>query len=338
MTMNNNSPHNPYTNCTTFFLKIHDFKDKHYIVTNVVTAGFGAFSTGYNFYKNIYELKSNLSTNQSQYTTLPNSLFVGFGLFVVLFLIMLLLNISDSVSKRVREVTQVELLESTLNFYVEILEAANKACKDKNRTFKNILDKILSGKQSVCPEIIDKPYEQLRCLIQGLQNVIHKNLFGDSPINVANSDVRVFLVYRNCSDANSEWMFISDNDNLEYTSTDLMCNTSLFKNLMQGRTDIVFENNKNDAFKADKYVPCPSDKRDDNGNLKGSILYHKIPINNSCGHKLIDAAICVYTCENKFVNNVNNEKKVKENFETIIKMFKKTNSYRIMFTHYRRDR
>lgn len=247
---------------------------------------------------------------------------ISLVVFLILFVFTILFNVSDSKYRNYIKRMGKDP-KKDLEFALLLKQNINNVCIEKFNTLIEVIENVKSGKMEP-PTIINKPCNQLRTITSAIRDTFISILPENSKVAPID-DVNVQLFYRYFDERDEAWHITKSCCTFEYGSVyDLCRQNSLLKKFIDGNQNTVFENNKQKAYNNREYFPCGRDQRDENDSLRGSIVYHKIPIVNSYGHKIMECIVMVYTCANRFATE-SNEKSIenaKYNIDTIMLNFK----------------
>lgn len=299
----------------SFFGKLYSFKENNPIKYVIIVSVSGAIT----FISSAIE---KIFVPQESFGLKISLIIVSLAVFLTLLVFTILFNISDIKYKNYIKRTGKDP-KKDLEFALLLKQNINNVCNQKFITLMEVIENVKSGKMEP-PTIINKPCNQLRTITSAIRDTFIKILPENSNIPPID-DVNVQLFYRYFDEHDKIWHITKSFRAFEYESVDDLCRQdSLLKKFINGNQDTMFKNNKQEAYNNREYFPCDRDQRDEKGSLMGSIVYHKIPIVNSSGHKIMECIVTVYTCANRFATE-SNEKSIenaKYNIDTIMLNFK----------------
>lgn len=200
----------------------------------------------------------------------------------------------------------------------------NRICDNKFITLKKKIWKIKNGKDIEFPQIVSKPCEQLKHILEKMNNCMCK-LLSQNEYAIQSNELYISLYY-NFPLEDSVWRqadSLSPEKGL--TINELLDEKSTFSNVLNEKGAFVFYNSKEQARKQEKYIKDGEDRVNENDELKGSIACYRLSVKEQ-NHELIRAVLSITTYNKKFVNS--DERKIIENVkynmdEYILKPFVK---------------
>lgn len=198
----------------------------------------------------------------------------------------------------------------------------NRICDNKYITLKKRLWKIKNGKIVDFPQIVSNPCEQLKHILDKMNNCLCK-LLSQKEYSI-NSDELYISLYYNFPMENDIWR---QTDSLSpekgLTIDELLDEKSTFSKVLSSKEPLVFYNSKEQARKQDSYIRDGEDRVNENDELKGSIACYRIVVKEE-KQELIKAVLSITTYNKKFVNS--DDKKIIDNVkfnmdEYILKTF-----------------
>lgn len=200
----------------------------------------------------------------------------------------------------------------------------NKICDNKFITLKKQLWKIKNGKIVDFPQIVSNPCEQLKHILDKMNNCLCK-LLSQKEYNITSDELYISLYY-NFPLEDDMW---KQADSLApekgLTIDELQNEKSTFSKVLSSKEPFLFYNNKEQARKQDSYIRDSEDRLNENDELKGSIACYRIVVKEN-NQELIKAVLSITTYNKKFVNS--DDKKIIDNVkfnmdEYILKAFVK---------------
>ena len=294
-----------------FFIKLYNLKEKHWIKAVLVTSIFGIIPF---VFSSIKVFIGNVSDNILEVISIS-----GFIFYIVFFIGTIFLQISDGMNKRYKELIG-EKSELDLNFNLKLIQNVNEVCNKKYNTLVECLETVKKGDMEI-PTIINKPCVQLKYISNAISNTINFSLNGDGANDRGKNDVRTNIVFRLTKESNVDWQ-IADNEDFDYDGIESIVNDkdSLFNHALSSQRRTTIRNSKKEIYKDHCYIPCDVEDVND---LKGSILYYKMPLRDKKGRIIVDCIIMVYTCEKQFTKYDDDMsiENVRYNIETVLMKF-----------------
>ncbi len=176
----------------------------------------------------------------------------------------------------------------------------NKICDNKYITLKKRLSNIKKGKINEYPQIVSNPCEQLKHIIEKMNNCLCR-LLSQKEYNINENELYISLYY-NFPMEDDQWRLtdsIAPEKGLGIN--ELVDDKSTFSAVLVSREPFLFYNSKEQARRIDHYISDGEDQVDENDQLKGSIACYRI-VTRESGQELIKAVLSITTYNKKFVN------------------------------------
>lgn len=279
-------------------IKIHEWIQKQWCIVSILIYTSSIwFSLILNFFGEILKLTITNKDGKKEFTFLGIILTVGITLFSFLVVI----------AQRYYEYSKLNTDIDKRKLYVleEVDRQINKICDNKYITLKKKIWNIKNNDTLEIPEIISNPCEQLKHIIEKINNCLCE-LLRRNENNINESELYITLYY-NFPMEGDIWKkadSISPEKGLDIK--ELLTENSTFSRVLKSKKAFLFYNSKEQARKIDSYISDGEDQIDEKHELKGSIACYKIIIEES-GQELIKAVLSISTYNKKFVND-NNDK------------------------------
>ena len=177
----------------------------------------------------------------------------------------------------------------------------NKICDNKYITLKKLLWKIKNGEITDFPEIVSNPNEQLKHILDKINNCLCK-LLSQKEYSIKSDELYISLYY-NFPMENDTWEAADSLSPEKGLSIDeLLDEKSTFSHVLHSKESLLFYNSKEQARKQDSYIRDDEDHVNENNELKGSIACYRIVIKER-KQELIKAVLSITTYNKKFVNS-----------------------------------
>lgn len=297
--------------------QLHEWQQRQwFIVSFFISASSIWFSLILNFWGEQLHLKEITMEGKTKFTSL------GFVLTILVVFISFIIVIADKYYEASKLNNGSALRKLYLLEQVDI--ETNKICDNKFVTLKRYIWNIKNGKIDDIPQIVSKPCEQLKHILEKMNNCLCK-LLEQKEYRIQPNELYISLYY-NFPLENDIWeQADSIYPEKGLTIEELMSDKSTFSKVLKSKEPFIFYNSKEQARRLESYIMDEEDRVEENGALKGSIACYKIIVKEN-GQELIKAVLSFTTYSKTFVNNnkakiINN---VKYNMdEHILKIFSK---------------
>ncbi len=295
-------------------IKIHQWEQKQWLIVSIFLSTVSIwFSLVLNFWGEDLKLVVTDSNGKSSFTFLGSLITLIIVCFSSLFVLAqkyyeyYKLN-SDTDKRKLFVLEQVSL-------------ATNKICDNKFITLKKQIFDLKNYNIGIVPKIVSKPDEQIKHIIEKMNNCLCKLLTG-----FREDELYISLYYNFPKEKNDLWS-LADSLSPEkgLSITDLLNGHSTFNKVLTIKENFLFYNSKEYARRCEAYISDSEDRVDENNNLKGSIACYRIVIEER-NQILIKAVISISTYNKRFVDS--NDKNIIDNTkynieEHILKQFAK---------------
>lgn len=279
-----------------FLIDLHEWVQKQWLIVSVLMSTSSIwFSLILNFGGEKLYLISIDASGKKQFTTL-GALLTG---FVVVFSCLL------AMAQRYYEYSKLNNDRDKRKLFVleNVDMETNRICDNKYITLKKRLWKIKNGEIVDSPQIISNPCEQLKHILEKMNNCLCKLLCQKE--YTINSDELYISLYYNFPMEDDIWRqadSLSPEKGL--TIDELLDEKSTFSKVLISKEPLLFYNSKEQARKQDSYIRDGEDRVDENDELRGSIACCRIVVKEN-KQELIKAVLSITTYNKKFVNSDN---------------------------------
>lgn len=193
-------------------------------------------------------------------------------------------------------------------------------CDSKLNT---LIAQIENVKMSRCqpPTIISNPLKQLQGIVDQMVQCLSQLLAEKGDNRVRGKDIYATIAYQFPMDS-KDWHWATEEHGLgldQLVATSASANKSCFQTLLDCGDNYVFHNRKQDAFKVGKYICDEYDKKDDNGELKGSIACYRFDIKKN-DKVYVRAVLSIASYQQPFTSDNSKEavNNVRENMDDFV--------------------
>lgn len=199
------------------------------------------------------------------------------------------------------------LVEQTENGFVlrDIKDSTNKICESKLLTLTEAIDGYVTYKDTVPPQIISDPKNQLENLSKELSECLARLLKFKERRD--DTDVFTSMLYR-FPQEDSVWKWATSERGLpiaELFGPEDRNPKSSIESLIGDVGHTLFFNSKQQALENGKYIPDDEDEYDNEGHLKGSIACYQFEIKKN-DRVVVEAAFSITSYRQKFVEDAEN--------------------------------
>lgn len=283
-------------------IRLHEWVQKKWLVVSILMSTSSIwFSLILNFWGEKLNLISVDTNGKRQFTLLG----VLLTIFIVGFSALLVM------AQRYYEYSKLNTDRDKRKLFVleQVDMETNRICDNKFITLKKRLWKIKNGKIVDCPQIVSKPCEQLKHILEKMNNCLCK-LLSQNEYCIKTDELYISLYY-NFPLEDDVWRLTDSLSPEKGLSIDeLMDEKSTFSKVLKSKQPLLFYNSKEQARKMDSYITDEEDRLNENNELKGSIACYRIIVKEE-KQELIKAVLSVTTYNKKFVNS--DDKKIIEN-------------------------
>lgn len=155
-----------------------------------------------------------------------------------------------------------------------VRDATSSLCDSKYNTLLNAIDNLKSTGNVTIPDIVSNPEKQLDNLSNQMSSCLCELLQGEKGEKWRVEDVFVSIAYEYPSDEPGVWHWATKERGLSLNELFAQCDDgqiSTMSHCLRNKGNKVFYNSKQDALKANHYIPDLHDEYDAGGNLLGSI-------------------------------------------------------------------
>lgn len=255
---------------------------------------------------------------------------IGNAVSIILVIIFIVLVFLNNWYSSLSGQSKLEELEGEIDYLGTITEKVDGICNQKYIRLTNIISKVKSNRQSEnnqVPEIITKPNEQLKRIVEGITECLVK--FSTSLDNrFYFRDFLVSIAY-NFPEENNNWSWVDGMDEKDLTLDELLeegCD-STFRYLMATQTPYYFNNKKEDAKRERRYYYNKQDLlNSENGEPVGSIFCYNFKIKK--GRTVyVDAYLSISTNKKRFA--IEDEEICKNTRDNMVSLVKESFGKRI---------
>lgn len=294
--------------------------DEHWIVVAIFFGGSSLwFSVILGFFGEswgLIERKVN-SVTGAQYTTLSIG---GIIITVVISFVYVALTLLNRYKEKNNDYEKrLTIAESGYNLFDKILSTVTTICNHKYSTQMKTIEDIKTNNREP-PIVYTDPCKQFEIIISQLHECV-AFLLSEKGRNFNRNDLYVSVAYNFPLENKNIWKWVDIEDERGLPIEKVIENGSTFSYLLNNSTSehsSVFFNSKQEAYNSHNYIIDECDKKDANGNLKGSIACYKITL------KRLDkiygiAVLSISSYDNKFVemSPTDDEDKQKEKIENV---------------------
>lgn len=177
----------------------------------------------------------------------------------------------------------------------------NKICDNKYMTLKKRIWKIKNEKTEEIPRIISSPSEQLKHIVEKMNNCLCKLLSQQNEYVIKQEELYISLYYN----------FPLEDDSWQQTDRfsperglgvkNLLTKETLFARILKSRENFLFYNSKEQARIEGCYIQDEDDRISEEGKIKGSIACYRIIV-KECEQILVQAVLSISTYDKQFIN------------------------------------
>lgn len=282
-------------NCLEYLIKFHEWINKRvFLLSFILTTSSLWYSLIIGFFGEYLRLIY-IDNGVKKFTIIG-------GVFTIFFVLFSLLN---AISQRYYEYKKLNNDSTKRKLYLmeQIDVSINKICENKYKTLMKILLDVTSKKISP-PLITTRPDEQIKQIIDEMCSCISV-LLSDIKYRIKENELYISLYYNFPKEDIDKW-YIADSvfaDKGESFESLISNNKSTLYELLNNPSFFLFYNSKEQATRKLHYIPDNEDKRNDNGELKGSIACYEIIIDKN--NEFIKAVLSISTYSKRFINSDN---------------------------------
>lgn len=214
---------------------------------------------------------------------------------------------------------RLNIAESGYNLFDKILSTVTAICHHKYSTQMKTIEDIKTNNKEP-PVVYTEPCKQFEIIISQLIECV-AFLLSEKGRNFKKKDLYVSVAYNFPLENENTWKWVDIEDERGLPIEKVIEDGSTFSYLLNNSTSersSVFFNSKQEAYNSHKYIIDECDKKDSNGELKGSIACYKITLKRSDTIYGI-AVLSISSYDHKFVevSLTDDKDKQKEKIENV---------------------
>ncbi len=254
--------------------------NEHWIVVAIIFLGASLwFSVILGFFGEswgLIERKVNTET-KTEYTTLSISGIIITVVILIMYVALTLLNRYKETNNDYEK--KLTILESGYNLFDKILSTVTSICNHKYSTQMKTIEDIKEN-NSEPPIVYTDPCKQFEIIISQLTECV-AFLLSEKGRNFKRNDLYASVAYNFPLENKNTWKWVDIGDERGLPIEKVIENGSTFSYLLNNSTSehsSVFFNSKQEAYNSHNYIIDECDKKDEKGELKGSIACYKITL------------------------------------------------------------